>query len=102
MSIPRKGSRKVEVEGSPYLFIVKQAKGGNLVDLPDGTQRYEPDSVVTVQEDVERPGNVLQARFPYGFTVDLPVVFGCIQEAKKKGWNPSARGPAFVLKDEET
>ena len=68
MGIPCKGSRKVEVGGKPYLYLIKETNIENHHDQWGLT--------VTVQEDCKKPGGVLQV----------------IEEALKRGWDPNARG----------
>lgn len=89
MGIPKKGSRKVEVNGRAYWFLVKET------NVPD--HRDQKELSVTVQEDAPRPGNVLQFRAAYGFPVTPELVAGTIRHAIEKGWQPSKRGSAFML-----
>ena len=92
MGIPRKGSRTLNVNGKPYRYLVKQTT------IPDHADQKELS--VTVQEDVEKPGNVLNFRAPFGHPVTPEYVREIVQEAFSKGWVPSARGAAFQLKEE--
>lgn len=101
MGIPRKGSRRVEVDGKPYRYLVRQ--DGALVDhdAEDPSMSYmKPQReflLVTVQEETEEPGNVLQWRSPNSVTVAAEDVKTGIQTALQRGWNPSKRGGVFRL-----
>lgn len=91
MGIPRKGSRKVTFQGKAYRYMVKET---HIEDHKD-----QKELSVTIQEDVERPGRVLQARLGYGESVTTPVVEQLISAGLQRGWEPTARGTAFLLKD---
>lgn len=97
MAIPRKNSRKIEVDGKNFRFLMKTAPGGKSVELPDGTYQDQAETVTTVQEDVERPGNVLQFRSPYGVPVAPTDVADAIRKGIKMGWVPSKRGAAVMV-----
>ena len=109
MGMPRKGSRKVELEGVSYLWRVKRIE-----DLLDGTPRIR----LTVQRDEERPGRVMQTELTSirhrpaftgrraGVWVDEKEQLSAltsedvrlvITHALKNGWNPGERGAAFVF-----
>jgi hypothetical protein len=89
MGIPRKGSRSVEVDGQKFRFLVKETH------IPDHKDQKELS--VTVQEDADRPGRVLQFRLPYGFPVSPEWMKGTVREALKAGWDPKSKGSAFAL-----
>jgi hypothetical protein len=89
MGIPRKGSRRTEVDGKPYRFLVKETH------IPDHHDQKE--LVVVVQEEAEKPGNVLRFRYPYGAPVTPETIAVAVRQGLGLGWNPSARGSAFEL-----
>lgn len=89
MGIPRKKSRRVDVDGKPFRYLVKETHIAG--------HRDQKELSVTVQEDVEEPGNVLQWRWPYGCGVTAEDVRAGVRTAIQQGWVPSARGPAFSL-----
>lgn len=89
MGIPKKKSRPVDVDGQLFRFMVKE------VHIPDHSD--QPELSVTVQEDHERPGCILQFRLPYGFPVGPEGVRNVVRQAKKAGWDPHARGGPFNL-----
>jgi hypothetical protein len=93
MAIPRKGSRFVTVAARRYRYIVKETH------VPDHKDQKELQ--VTIQEDVEDAGRVLQYRAPYGFPIVTENVTDMILRARKAGWDPASRGAAFVLKDDD-
>lgn len=57
--------------------------------------------LVTVQEETRKPGRVLQAKFKYGAEVTKPVVERVIAQGIKKGWNPSDKGPAVNIGNQD-
>jgi hypothetical protein len=89
MSIPRKRSRKIVVDGKPFIYLVKETT------IPE--HRDQKELSVTVQEDVERPGNVLSFRAFYGQPITSPVITEVVRLALAKGWKPEKRGGAFTL-----
>lgn len=91
MGIPRKGSRRVTVDGKEYRYLVKETH------IPE--HRDQKELSVTVQEDGVRPGRVLQWRWPYGAAVLADDVKAAVRLALERGWVPSERGVAFVLGD---
>jgi len=103
MGIPRKDSRKIEVEGETYLWrMSKKTRYGG--DSPGAT-------TLTIQRDDARPGCVCQVLLrsknldpnmeegQYQHTASLKPqdVKDVISRARTRGWDPSVRGPAFTL-----
>ena len=106
MGMPRKGSRKLEVNGEQFLWRVS------------GYSRYRKETPVvltlTCQRDEERPGRVLQATLrslvvgemdpdavelgSHKATLHPSEVKQVIAHAMSKGWDPSERGVAFQLR----
>lgn len=106
MGMPRKGSRRVEVDGAAYLWRVrgdgysKQWIGSSPVVL-----------TLTCQRDEDRPGRVMQAwlatREPPTDTPDYEPMHTAtlhpaevrqiIAHALSKGWDPAKRGASFLL-----
>lgn len=89
MGIPKKGSRLVAVDGKQYRFLVKEV---NVPDHPD-----QKELSIVVQEDVERPGNVLRFRHDYGVPIILAEIPFYVRKGLKQGWDPAKRGAAFEL-----
>lgn len=89
MGIPRKGSRKVTIEGKPFLYLVKET---HIPEEPD-----QKEISVTVQEDVAKPGRILQFRVGYGSSVTGFMVQHVVKQAFAQGWDPSERGRGFQL-----
>jgi hypothetical protein len=89
MGIPRKGSRLIEVDGKQYRYLIKES---NIEGHKD-----QKELSVTVQEDTDKPGNVVQFRVGYGAALYPRDIEYNIREAQKKGWNPSKRGSAIRL-----
>ena len=80
MTIPRKGSRPIEIDGRQFRFMVKP---------------HHEELTVTIQEDQVAPGRVLQFRWPQGCSVLPQDIREAIVDGMRAGWDPSARGPAF-------
>jgi hypothetical protein len=102
MSIPRKKSRRIVVEGRPFRWMLK------------GRPRYFGDTPgcfrFVAQEDVERPGRVLAAWLVSKLWTEDHDLFGChrasvlpsdaaaiIQRGLQTGWDPVDRGSSFEL-----
>jgi hypothetical protein len=90
MSIPRKGSRKISVDGRDFIYIIKESKGY------DDTLNMKM-VVVTVQEDIERPGRVFQFSEVKGVEITPSLMETKISLALRKGWKPNDRGAAYNL-----
>ena len=108
MGMPRKRSRKVEVDGVTYLWRVRD--GHN----PDNHYFYNSGSYLwlTVQRDEERPGRVVQFVLEskrwadvseydreqgcgHNVTLTPADVRSLVAFALRQGWNPSERGTSF-------
>ena len=91
MSLPKKGSRTIEVEGSTYLWrIRKKPTYSQLLGWSPmlvGIQRVEPHavSVLVVNCAVSRPDNVLS---PHQTGIAPAMVRDMIGKALKAGWRP--------------
>lgn len=93
MGISRRKSRPVWVDGKPFRFLVKETH------VPDHQDQLEIS--VTVQEETEDPGRVLQFRLPYKYPLGPMGVRDVVRQALQAGWAPSTRGGPFVLEDFE-
>jgi len=103
MGMPRKGSRRVVVAGRRFLWRVKSGSG-----YSNCGNRYIR---LTVQEDVDRPGRVMQAEITAlkeqpdvdwidDFSSLRPAdVEALVRAALGAGWNPERRGPSWWLND---
>jgi hypothetical protein len=95
MTIPRKGSRVVDVAGRKFRWSLSP-KGK--VAARDRMGRRDPmrdrlTGVLTVQEDVKEPGHVLQHEL-YWFedhAVTPEVIREVIRRAVDAGWDPASR-----------
>lgn len=100
MGIPVKKSRRVEHDGKNYRYLVRET-GPSAPAEDDPCKGYVPRHrthiLVTVQEDVDQPGRVLQAKFPYRTEVGPFFVESVIKDGIQLGWNPSEKGGAFNL-----
>ena len=82
MGIPRKNLRKISIHCRDYNYIVK---------------KNDTDLCLTVQEDVDRPGAVMQCKWPFGHTITPEDVKQIILQAINSGWNPSTRGVPYMF-----
>lgn len=89
MSIPRKRSRKFDLDGRKFIYIVKET---TIPGHPD-----QKEISVTVQEDVDHPRRVMQFRAGFGVEITPSLMKLAIQTALNRGWNPSERGGGFIL-----
>lgn len=100
MGIPRKGSRHIDVDGKPFRYIVRE-DGPVVKDDDDPSMDYKKPQreflLVTLQEDVERPGRVCQVRLAGGTEVSPELIRQTIREATRGGWDPSSRGGPFQI-----
>jgi len=111
MGMPRKGSRRIEVNGDTYLWRVRG---------DDYSKRWVSGLspvmlTLTCQRDEERPGRVMQVTLRslnpnvgdpdldpiHQATLHPEEVRQIITHALSKGWGPSERGGAFHLKAQE-
>ena len=93
MGIPLKKSRKIEVEGRKFIYLVKETH------IPEHKDQLE--NSVTVQGIVEgdkKPsGQVLQFRVPWGVAITPVFMHDAIRRALSDGWNPESKDNLFVL-----
>lgn len=89
MSLPKKKSRLVDVDGHPYRFIVRESYNHRVSE--------ETELLVTVQREEDNPGRVLQFRLGYKSSVTPGLVQSIVRQAFQAGWDPASRGSAFQL-----
>lgn len=88
MGIPKKGSRKIDVDGKGFRFLVREKKIPDFEDLKLS---------VTVQEEADKPGRCFQFDWPHGHFVTPEDVKVAVRDAMKAGWDPWSRGGVFTL-----
>ena len=90
MSIPRKGSRRVEVDGAEFRWVIRKdptyAQGALRAPMVVAIQLEEGRSVCRVHLGVSRPDNWVA---PHQTQVTPMLVRRMIREALGKGWVPS-------------
>lgn len=86
MGIPHKGSRSIKVDGKDYRYLIKETH------IPEHKDQKELS--VTIQEEADKPGNVVQFRVGYGAALSPKDIEYNIREAQRRGWDPSRRGTA--------
>lgn len=104
MTLARKGSRRITVDGIPFHWKVR--------GKPSYSQANGWTPLIFVVEQAERPGALLVASLPCahpGNWLDLPagavvpgMVASAIKQALTDGWQPSSPGPAFMLTLDES
>lgn len=102
MGIPRRKSRRIHVDGKPYLWRLSRPH----FDRDDDDWMLKPGEQtraghLTIQEDVERPGRPVQFLLVWGdlFPVTPEAVNVLIRQALASGWDPSSRGALLFLGD---
>lgn len=90
MTMPKKGSRTVDVDGKPFRFMSRE----KTVYAPGEDQK---ELTVTVQEDVEKPGRLLQFKWPGGHAMTPDDVRNAVRDGVKAGWDPASKGGVFTL-----
>ena len=85
MSLPRKGSRSIEVDGLGYRWIV------NDVDLGAG-----PELALYV-ECFEHPAGLMRALVGSEYSITPSLVRHAIRQAVNRGWTPQEPGPLYEL-----
>lgn len=85
MTIPKKGSRVLDVDGRSFRYLVKSS---HVAD-----HRDQRELTVTVQENTEAPGRCLQFRWPSGHELFPNDVRETVRDAlRTRAWDPSSRG----------
>ncbi|GAA3082256.1 hypothetical protein [Streptosporangium carneum] len=99
MTMPRKGSRSITVDGTAFRWRIRHRSTRRRGD------GWSP-LTVTV-ERTEEPGRVLMVSFPFArpdnplgertIAVCPTLVAGCVRRALEAGWTPGQQGSAFPL-----
>ncbi len=102
MSLPKKGSREINVEGTSYRWLVRAR--------PTYTQACQDGPMVAAVEQENTKGATLSIKFKwqrpdvainmYPNSVTPKLVELCIKSAISEGWKPSESGPAFIYECE--
>ena len=101
MGIPKKGSRRISVDGKDFRWMLRSGNPNPRWDDPPPTTNG---GTLTVQEDTEKPGRVVQAYLSWRLSspVTPEIVREVIRRFLTRGWDPSARGSALQMKDIDT
>ncbi|MDP9866571.1 MULTISPECIES: hypothetical protein [Streptosporangium] len=99
MTMPRKGSRPITVDGTAFRWRIGHrptySQGNGWTPLTVAVERAEaPGRVLVVSLPCARPDNWDGERT---IAVRPVLVAGCIRRALEQGWDPGQRGPAFAL-----
>ena len=98
MSLPRAGSRTVQVGEHRYRWYVRhkpttaQAAPNRAMTVAIERVAAEPGRVLLVDLGVSRPDNSIE---PHQTALSPALVRRIISEALRDGWDPIARGSAF-------
>jgi hypothetical protein len=95
MVMPKKGTRKIEVDGRSFRWRLPPPRWGEDLGLDPKLRT----ATLTIQEDVDRPGRVAQVELEWdnGQSVVPEDVQSLIRRALKSGWDPTERGGPFRL-----
>lgn len=90
MGMPKKGTRVLDVDGRKYRW---KLASGHVREDDDGGMPVRNAGTLTLQEEVDKPGHVLQHELDWHIadTVSPEVVREIIRRALKAGWDPSSR-----------
>jgi len=99
MTISRKGSRRVLVDGVPYRWTVRPSPSYSqaLAQSPMSfavVNESSPGSTLVVQMNGPRPDNWLKEP---GITVTPSVVQQAVRSALARGWRATERGAPYIL-----
>ncbi|MEU1878564.1 hypothetical protein ABZ470_14730 [Streptosporangium sp. NPDC020072] len=99
MTMPRKGSRLIGVDGTAFRWRIRHKptyhQGNGWSPLTVTVERAaEPGCVLVVSLPCARPDNWLGERT---IAVRPALVAGCVRRAIEQGWNPGRPGSAFTL-----
>ncbi|MGW2152287.1 hypothetical protein [Nonomuraea sp. NPDC001699] len=98
MTMPKKGSRLITVDGTAFRWRVSHrpaSRGDSPSPLTFVVERDEnPGRVLRVSLPCARPDNWEGART---IAIRPPLVAGCVRRALGQGWLPARPGPAFTL-----
>ncbi|MBN8231084.1 hypothetical protein JYK02_26540 [Corallococcus macrosporus] len=101
MSLPRKGSRRVEVDGTEYLWHIRrkpthfQADFAGPMNLAVQALSEGPRRVLVVRLGISRPDNWI---VPHQTGITTAMVREMIRRALRAGWKPLGAGPPFLFK----
>lgn len=102
MTIPRKGSRTINVDGVSYRWVVSTKGYRAVVDHWGNDEHVPLKLVLTVQEDKVPADSTLMlevwATHVPSITPELAASF--IRGAHRHGWQPTVKGPYRVGADE--
>lgn len=99
MAIPKKGSRKITVDGTDYRWTIRRK--------PTCPKTLCEENVLAAVELYDKPRSVLSIKFPwvrydnrFGIA-EQPVtpkhIEQCIKRALAEGWQPEKTGNAFEI-----
>jgi hypothetical protein len=100
MSIPKKGTRKIIVDGEPFIWLIRRQATNSQADYPDGHLH------VAVEHAIES-GSVLviltDRLHPQGFSLETTAVTPkdvalWIKQAMQIGWLPKKSGITFEVR----
>ncbi|WP_197048702.1 hypothetical protein [Streptosporangium roseum] len=99
MTMPRRGSRPISVDGTAFRWRIRPrptyCQGNGWSPLTVTVERAEePGRVLVVSLPCARPDNWLGERT---IAVRPALVAGCVRRALEQGWNPGQPGSAFTL-----
>lgn len=99
MSIPKKGTRKIIVDGEPFIWLIRRQPTNSQADYPEGHLH------VAVEHATEH-GSVLviltDRLHPHGFSLEITAVTPkdvalWIKQAMQVGWLPKKSGRTFEV-----
>jgi hypothetical protein len=93
MTIPKKGSRKIHVDGNNYRWLIRRKPAYAQSELHIAIEASEkPGATLVVQSNKPHPQN-------WDTKAVTPVTPSDIAAAIEAGWEPSTPGPSFVISE---
>ena len=97
MSIPKKGSRKIVVDGEEYIWLIR-SKPTYTQECQEGLMHaaielnQKQTSVLSITFSFQRPDSLVSNETN---AITPSVIRSCIHGAIRKGWQPNKKGSAF-------
>src|SRR5436853_286091 len=100
MALPRKGARKITVDGSEYRWVIRKnptyCQGAFVSPMTFAVECVQaPRRILVVTTTIPRPDNWLQKP---SASVRPGQVAEAIRRARRAGWQPGVQGAAFTLR----
>lgn len=93
MALPKKNTRTIDIEGKVYRYLIKSTS----TDAHSYLEQDKKEITITVQEDCDKPGNLLQMRLSNYAACTPKNVRNIIEQSILAGWEPGIKGCPFIM-----